>query len=86
VEPCVMCTGAIVWGRVGRLVYGTADPKSGAVESLYRVLSDTRLNHATDVVAGVLEEECREVLRRFFGDRRSRGSAKSDPPTGVGRD
>ena len=69
-EPCVMCAGALIQARVGRLVYGADDPKSGAVRSLYSILSDERLNHRVEVRAGVLMEECGEILRRFFKDKR----------------
>jgi tRNA(adenine34) deaminase len=69
-EPCVMCAGAILQARVSRLVYGAEDPKSGGVQSLYAILSDERLNHRVEVRSGVLLEECREALRRFFKDKR----------------
>lgn len=69
-EPCPMCAGAIVNARVPRVVYGATDPKAGAVESLYQLLNDARLNHASQVTHGVLADECGEVLRRFFRARR----------------
>lgn len=69
-EPCAMCAGAIVNARIGNLVYGATDPKAGAVESLYTICSDPRLNHRPTIVRGVLAEECGEVLRAFFRDRR----------------
>lgn len=69
-EPCVMCAGAIVNARVGRVVYGAADPKAGAVQSLYAVLADPRLNHRADVKGGVMAAECSEVLKAFFAARR----------------
>ncbi|MEQ8849358.1 MAG: tRNA adenosine(34) deaminase TadA [Botrimarina sp.] len=69
-EPCPMCAGAIVQARAPRVVYGARDPKAGAVESLYSLLSDTRLNHRCQVLGGVLEEECGGVLREFFRSRR----------------
>jgi tRNA(adenine34) deaminase len=65
-EPCTMCAGAIGLSRVDRLVFGAYDPKAGAVGSLWDVLRDRRLNHRPEVVAGVLEEECGELLRGFF--------------------
>lgn len=71
-EPCPMCAGAAVWARLDRIVYGTADPKAGACWSLYNVPQDARLNHRVELVAGVLEEECAVLLRRFFEERRSR--------------
>jgi tRNA(adenine34) deaminase len=69
-EPCVMCAGALVQSRVDRVVYGTRDPKAGAVESLYNVLSDARLNHRPAVTAGVLADECGRLLSEFFRQRR----------------
>ena len=69
-EPCPMCAGALVQARVPRVVYGAADPKAGAVESLYRLLDDPRLNHRALVVAGVMAEECGSILTRFFQQRR----------------
>ena len=69
-EPCVMCAGAVVNGRVGRLVFGAADPKAGAVGSLYDIPADTRLNHRPPVTGGVRAAECGQLLRSFFADRR----------------
>jgi len=69
-EPCTMCAGAVVLSRVDRLVYGAADPKTGAVGSLWDVVRDPRLNHRPEVVGGVLGEECGEMLRSFFGPHR----------------
>ena len=65
-EPCPMCAGALVNARVDRLVYGAADPKAGAVGTLYDLSADARLNHAFEVTSGVLEAECGEILREFF--------------------
>ena len=69
-EPCLMCAGALLQARIERLVYGCADPKAGAVSSLYQTLQDSRLNHQIIVQGGVLEEECRELLQKFFKLRR----------------
>jgi tRNA(adenine34) deaminase len=69
-EPCTMCAGALVLARVDRVVYGAADPKAGAVGSLWDVVRDRRLNHRPEVVGGVLADECGALLRAFFGDRR----------------
>lgn len=69
-EPCIMCAGAMVNARLDRLVFGCRDEKSGAVDSLYNILSDKRLNHQVEVVAGILEVECSEILERFFQNRR----------------
>ena len=65
-----MCAGAIVQSRIARVVYGAADPKAGACASLYRLVSDPRLNHRAEVTAGVLERECGEILSLFFQERR----------------
>ena len=69
-EPCPMCTGAIMQARIARLVYGASDPKAGACGSVVNLLREARLNHHTQVVGGVLSEECGEMLRRFFAERR----------------
>ena len=81
-EPCPMCAGAIVLGRLGRLVYGADDPKAGACRSLYRLADDPRLNHRATVVAGLLEEECGEVLKEFFRGRRLRVVREAMPRFG----
>jgi tRNA(adenine34) deaminase len=70
VEPCAMCCGAIVNARIGRVVYGARDVKAGAVESLFRLLDDARLNHRVDAVGGVLAVESAALLREFFDSRR----------------
>jgi tRNA(adenine34) deaminase len=70
-EPCPMCAGAIVQSRIPRVVYGAADPKAGACASLYRLVSDPRLNHRAAITAGVMEKECGEILSLFFQDRRT---------------
>ena len=69
-EPCIMCSGALVNARVERLVYGCRDAKAGGVDSLYSILSDSRLNHQVEVTAGVLGEDCAELLKQFFRERR----------------
>jgi tRNA(adenine34) deaminase len=69
-EPCPMCAGALVLGRLDRLVYGTDDPKTGAVRSLYNIVQDPRLNHRLDVTSGVLQEDCQKQLQDFFKRRR----------------
>jgi len=73
-EPCPMCAGAIVNARLPHVVYGCADPKAGAVDTLMRLCSDPRLNHrATTVLAGVLAEDCAALLTRFFRRQRAAG-------------
>jgi tRNA(adenine34) deaminase len=69
-EPCTMCAGAITAARLSRCVYGAADPRAGAVGSLWDVLRDTRLEHRPEVIGGILAEECGAVLRDFFAARR----------------
>jgi len=71
IEPCVMCAGALIQARVKRLVYGARDERAGAVESRFRVCDTDFLNHRIEVTAGVLEEECREVMQDFFRARRT---------------
>jgi tRNA(adenine34) deaminase len=69
-EPCAMCAGAIVLGRVARVVYGTPDPKAGAAGSVIDVLGERRFNHRPDVAGGLLREECAALLVDFFSSRR----------------
>jgi Cytosine/adenosine deaminases len=70
-EPCVMCMGAIVLARIKRLVFGTRDPKAGAVFSVYNIGMDKKLNHSVEVEEGVLGDECARLLRNFFENIRS---------------
>ncbi len=72
-EPCPMCAGAIVQARIPIVVYGAADPKAGAVQSLFQLLDDPRLNHQAQVIAGILAEPCGELLSKFFQQQRSLG-------------
>lgn len=75
-EPCSMCSGAIIGARLTRLVYGAKDQKAGAVESVFKLFDERRVNHHTDVTAGVLEEDCLRMLRSFFVElRKSRGKS-----------
>ena len=69
-EPCAMCAGAMVHARIARVVYGAADPKSGAAGSVFNLLESSALNHRAQVTRGVLAEECGEMLRKFFEARR----------------
>lgn len=71
-EPCPMCAGALLAARVARVVFGAADPKAGAVGSLYNLASDPRLNHEAEVVAGVRADECSAYLTKFFATQRRR--------------
>lgn len=69
-EPCPMCAGALINARISRLVYGCADPKSGAIDTLFTIGRDLRLNHRFEVTSGVLAEPSAELLRAFFAPRR----------------
>lgn len=69
-EPCPMCAGAILQSRIPRLVYGARDMKAGSVDSLYRLLNDSRFNHECDVTEGILHEECGTILTLFFRNLR----------------
>ena len=73
IEPCLMCMGAAINARIDRLVFGAADPKAGAVHSLYRLAADKRLNHRIEVVSGIMEEECLALMQNFFKTRRKKG-------------
>jgi tRNA(adenine34) deaminase len=73
-EPCPMCAGALVLGRLDRLVYGCDDPKTGACKSLYNIVQDERLNHRLEVTSGVLADECSKLLQDFFQKRRTENS------------
>jgi tRNA(adenine34) deaminase len=72
-EPCPMCAGAILQSRVPQLIYGAPDPKAGAVDSLFRLLDDPRLNHRTEVISGVLGDRCGKMLSDFFKRQRQLG-------------
>ena len=69
-EPCPMCAGAIVNARFDRVIFGASDQKSGACRTLYKITDDPRLNHRCDVLGGILEQECVELLQDFFKPRR----------------
>lgn len=72
-EPCPMCAGAIVLARLPCVVFGATDPKAGAVTTLYQLLNDSRLNHRSEVISGVLAEPCGQILSRFFEKKRREG-------------
>jgi len=72
-EPCCMCAGAAVLARLNRIIYGAADPKAGAVETLYRLCDDERLNHRIEVISGVRVDECGALLTEFFRKQRAMG-------------
>lgn len=72
IEPCPMCAGALVMSRIDRVVYGSTDSKAGAAESLFNVTSNPALNHQLQVTAGVLQDECAGIMKRFFAERRKK--------------
>ncbi len=81
-EPCSMCAGAIVLGRIGRLVFGATDPKAGGIDSVFKICSNDELNHRPEISRGVLSEECGRLLTEFFKSRRAANKAlrKSGQP------
>ncbi len=70
IEPCAMCAGAIVNARIKRLVYGAAEPRQGAIHSIFQIATNSSLNHQVEVTAGVKEEECKALMQTFFQARR----------------
>lgn len=76
VEPCPMCSGAIVNGRVDRVVYGCPDAKAGGAESIFNIITNLNLNHCAEVISGVCEEECAQVMKDFFKRRREENKAR----------
>ena len=72
VEPCLMCAGALIHARIASLVFGAVEPRAGAVRSVMRALDDRSLNHRVEVVDGVLAEQSRELMQRFFWERREK--------------
>lgn len=78
IEPCAMCAGAIVHARLRRVVFGARDPKAGAAGSALDVLNHPRLNHRAEILGGILEEECSQLLREFFRVRRKARNSKAE--------
>ncbi|MBW2048426.1 MAG: nucleoside deaminase [Deltaproteobacteria bacterium] len=72
IEPCLMCMGAAVNARIARMVFGAHDPRAGAAGSLYRIHQDQRLNHRLEVTPGIMEDECRALMKEFFQARRGK--------------
>lgn len=70
-EPCPMCAGALVWTKIKRIVFGVADPKSGACGSIFNLAGNNKLNHKIEVIQGVLEQDCEWILKQFFAKKRS---------------
>ena len=71
IEPCIMCVGALLHARIAKIVFGAKDSKCGGAGSCYNLAADTSLNHTIDVQEGLLEEECRELIQKFFRDKRT---------------
>jgi len=69
-EPCAMCAGSIIQARITRVVFGAKDPKAGAVESIFNVLQNNKLNHTCEITSGILADECSQILTSFFRERR----------------
>ncbi len=78
-EPCAMCAGAIVQARISRVIFGTSDPKAGCAGTLMNLLQDERFNHQTEVISGVLQEECSLLLSNFFRSLRLQKKNKTAP-------
>ncbi len=78
VEPCSMCAGALVWSRIERLYIGTRDPKAGACGSIFNIVQEPRLNHRLDVEIGIMQEECSDIMKRFFKELREKRKKKSE--------
>ena len=76
VEPCVMCMGAVVHARILRVVIGTADPRWGAAGSLYNIAEDIRLNHQPEIIRGICQDECKQLMQNFFRERRNLSGVK----------
>lgn len=72
-EPCPMCAGAILQARLDHVIFGAYDPKAGAVQSVYQLLSDSRLNHQCQVIGGVMAADCSQLLTAFFQEKRAQG-------------
>ncbi|MBN1823925.1 MAG: tRNA adenosine(34) deaminase TadA [Endomicrobiales bacterium] len=71
IEPCAMCAGAMVWARISEVVFGANDPKAGACGSVFNIVYNKKLNHRVKITGGVLEKQCRSLIRRFFEKRRA---------------
>lgn len=85
-EPCAMCSGAMMHARLARVVYGAADPKTGACGSILNLFQQEKLNHHTEVLGGVLAEECGSLLKEFFAERRRAAQRTVDAALGPDRD
>jgi tRNA(adenine34) deaminase len=75
-EPCPMCTGALVWSKIDTVVIGAWDPKAGSCGSVFNLSSNKKLNHQSNVIQGFMEEDCEWILKKFFQERRSGGNGQ----------
>ena len=73
-EPCYMCSGAIVLARIPELIFGACDPKTGSAGSIYNIVHDSRLNHQCNVIGGVMESECSQLIKQFFAELREKSN------------
>lgn len=69
-EPCAMCSGALVWSKIGRIVFGASDPKAGGSGSVFNITQNQKLNHSAEVIQGILEQDCEYLLKSFFATKR----------------
>jgi tRNA(adenine34) deaminase len=81
IEPCAMCAGALVNARIGRLVYGAADERFGGVETIFNICDNSSLNHRIEIQTGVLADECRDLMQKFFRQRRKNRKENTSPTT-----
>lgn len=81
-EPCAMCAGAIVLARIPMIVFGTSDPQHGGATSVFSILNHPKLNHRCQVVTGIMEDECRALLQKFFRERRAIHRSSGSTPRG----
>lgn len=77
-EPCAMCAGAIVWARIEKVYIGAMDPKAGACGSVMNIAQNGKLNHRAEIESGIMEEECSEMLKEFFAQRRKKNLGKTE--------
>jgi tRNA(adenine34) deaminase len=77
-EPCPMCTGALVWSKIDRVVFGAADTQAGACGSIFNLGANTKLNHQIEIIQGIMEEDCEQILKDFFAQKRSTSNGTPD--------
>ena len=76
-EPCPMCTGALVWSKIDRIVFGASDPRAGACGSIFNLSGNHKLNHQIEVIQGIMEQDCEWIIKHFFRERRQGGNGHS---------